>query len=378
MILQRERMPATRALNPLRFSRRALDVLVCAFLLTVFMCGAGAPASRAQEAPASSARPLTASTEIVRVDTSVLDNRGNFVGGLARSNFRILDNGTAQPVVFFTPVEAPAQVLVMLETSPAVYLIHDQHLVAAYALLDGLAADDQVALVSYDETPREVLKFTADKSALLAALNGVQYTIGMGDLNFYDSISQALDWLGPAPGKRALVILSTGLDSSPPAHWDALVSKLRSEDAVIFAVGLGGSLRGASAQEIEEAGAAGIFRRRAIRESRWRAALARHDYRRPRVFPPVRKGFRAHLSRDRFGAAPPICSRHCARARRPVSCAHRRAARRERPADECAGEKARGPRLCPRRIFGPGPVTHILRLVYSLGIHPGTQTHREG
>ena len=94
----------------------------------------------------------------------------------------------------------------MIETSPAVYLIHNQHLVAAYALLDGLAADDEVALVTYDQAPREILTFTPDKSALLAALGGVQYTIGMDDLNFYDSVSGVLDWLGPATGKRALVI----------------------------------------------------------------------------------------------------------------------------------------------------------------------------
>ena len=177
------------------------------------------------------------------MDASVLDNRGNFVGGLAQNNFRILDNGVEQPIAFFTPVEAPAQILVMIETSPAVYLIHNQHLVAAYALLDGLAAGDEVALVTYDQTPREILKFTADKSALLAALGGVQYTIGMGDLNLYDSISGALDWMGPAAGKRALVLLATGLDSSPPARWDALVRKLRAQDIVIFPVALGGPLR---------------------------------------------------------------------------------------------------------------------------------------
>jgi len=154
----------------------------------------------------------------VKVDASVLDNRGNFVGGLARGNFRILDSGTEQPIEFFTPVEAPAQVLVMIETSPAVYLIHNQHLLAAFALLDGLAADDEVALVTYDQAPRAILTFTPDKSALLAALGGIQYTIGMDDLNFYDSVSGVLDWLGPATGKRALVLLTTGLDSSPPAR----------------------------------------------------------------------------------------------------------------------------------------------------------------
>jgi VWFA-related protein len=248
-------MQAARSLNSIgtrsvfdssRLSRRTLLARFCLLLFAVVACGASASVSRAQEPSPSSPQPLTASTEIVKVDASILDNHGNFVGGLARNSFRILDNGAAQPIAFFTPVESPAQILVMMETSPAVYLIHNQHLVAAYALLDGLAADDQVALVAYDQEPREVLKFTADKSALLAALDAVQYTIGMGDLNFYDSISGALDWLGPAAGKRAVVILTTGLDSSPPAHWDALVSKLRNQDVVIFAVALGGPLRGES------------------------------------------------------------------------------------------------------------------------------------
>ena len=56
----------------------------------------------------------------------------------------------------------------MIETGPAVYLIHNEHLTAAYALLNGLDPDDQVALVAYDEAPRAILPFTPDKSVLLA------------------------------------------------------------------------------------------------------------------------------------------------------------------------------------------------------------------
>ncbi|HXO44875.1 MAG TPA: VWA domain-containing protein [Candidatus Cybelea sp.] len=222
---------------------RHLRALFFLFLAAVSICGSCVPWSRAQTSAPQAQTPLQASTELVKVDASVLDDRGNFVGGLARNNFRILDNGSNQPIAYFIPVQAPAQILVMIETSPAVYLIHNQHLVAAYALLDGLAADDEVALVTYDQSPREVLNFTPDKSALFQALGGVQYTIGMGDLNFYDSVSGVLDWLGPAAGKRALVLLTTGLDSSGPARWDALVRKLRTEDIVIFSVALGGSLR---------------------------------------------------------------------------------------------------------------------------------------
>jgi VWFA-related protein len=65
----------------------------------------------------------------------------------------------------------------------------------------------------------------------------------MGQLNFYDSVSTALDWIAPVSGKKALVLLTTGLDSSSAARWDALAQKLRARDVVIFPVALGGWLR---------------------------------------------------------------------------------------------------------------------------------------
>jgi len=196
-----------------------------------------------QESIPSVQAPIRTSSELVKVDVSVLDKHGNFVGGLEQNNFRIRDGETDQPIVFFTPVEAPAEVLVLVETSPAVYLIHNQHLFAAYALLEGLAADDQVALVTYDREPHAILAFTPDKSALVSALGQIQYTLGTTELNFFDSISTVLDWIAPVAGKKGLVILSTGLDASPAERWEALLQKLRREDVVIFPVALGGSLR---------------------------------------------------------------------------------------------------------------------------------------
>jgi len=187
-------------------------------------------------------------TQLVPIETSVLDQKGDFVSGLTQDRFRVLDNGVDVPIEFFSPVESPAEVLILLETSPAVYLIRSQHLAAAYALIEGLAPDDQVALVTYDQAPREVLSFTSDKSGVLVALNNTQYTIGMGDLRLYDSIATVLDWLAGMTGKREIVLLTTGLDSSPPSRFDDLVQKLRGEDVVIFSVALGGPLRGESAK----------------------------------------------------------------------------------------------------------------------------------
>jgi len=74
------------------------------------------PGASAQQPTANSPAPLVAATEVVKVDASVLDNQGNFVGGLSQGNFHVLDDGTPQPIVVFTPVEAPAQVLVKLNS----------------------------------------------------------------------------------------------------------------------------------------------------------------------------------------------------------------------------------------------------------------------
>ena len=198
----------------------------------------------AQQQPASNVQqPLQVTTEMVQVGVSVLGANGDFVSGLQRKNFRVLDAGNERPLVFFASTDAPAQILVMVETSPAVYLIQNQHIAAAYALLGGLAPDDQVGLVTYDQAPRAVLAFTPDKNALQAALGQIQFSVGMGELNFYDSVSTVLDWIAPVSGKKALVLLTTGLDSSSQARWDALVQKLRARDVVIFPVALGGWLR---------------------------------------------------------------------------------------------------------------------------------------
>lgn len=199
--------------------------------------------TRAQEAQARQEQhALEAKTELVKLDVTVLNRGGEFVDGLQEKSFRVLDNGVERPIVFFAPVTAPAKIVVILETSPAVYLFQDEHVAAAYALLEGLAADDEVALVTYADVARSVVPFTTNRPQLLSGIESVQYMIGQASLNLYDSISAVIEGMAAFPGKKALVLLTTGLDSSAPERWDALTQNLCKADEVIFAVGLGGSL----------------------------------------------------------------------------------------------------------------------------------------
>jgi Ca-activated chloride channel family protein len=207
------------------------------------LLGAALSCLAAQEPKPEPQERIAVRVDLVNVGVMVTDAQGNFVGDLKRENFRVLDEGVEQPLTHFAPVEAPAQVLVLVETSPAVYLIHQQHLRAAYALLEGLAADDQVALGTYDASVRLALGFTANKLAVGRTLDALHYNLGMGQLNLFDGLGLALDWLAPLPGKKAVVLLTTGLDTSGTGHWEALLQRLRASEVVILPIALGGELR---------------------------------------------------------------------------------------------------------------------------------------
>ncbi len=215
-----------------------------AFFLLFFSSVVLAEIAAAQQLASAGQQPIETSSDLVAVDVSVLDRNGNFYPGLTQKDFRVLDDGVEKPIVFFAPVEAPAHVLVLMETGPAVFLIHDQHLLALSSLLDGLAPDDKAALFVYAESVHELVPFTTDKGAVRGSIDESRYIVGMDHLNFYDSLRAVLDHFPAAPGKKAVVALSTGLDDSPSGHWDLLEKKLRADDVVVFAVGLGGPLRG--------------------------------------------------------------------------------------------------------------------------------------
>jgi Ca-activated chloride channel homolog len=212
-------------------------------VITLAVASGGALVSRSQEPHPPTGSVIEVSTDLVRVPVTVTGKNSALIGDLQESNFRILEDGNPVAIKFFASTEAPAQVLVLVETGPAVYLIEREHLIAAYSLLGGLAPTDRVALATYDQSARLLLPFTTDKIMLSRAMGGLEYTLGMANLNFYDSVAASLDSLAALPGKRAMVVLSTGLDSTSEDRWNALEAKLRTSDVTIFPVALGGSLR---------------------------------------------------------------------------------------------------------------------------------------
>jgi Ca-activated chloride channel family protein len=217
-------------------SPAALRLLVLLFLAPTAL-------TQAQQGASRQSKPIRVSVDRVNVGVIVTDARGKFVAGLRREDFHIFDDGAEQPLTDFAAIEEPAQILLLVESGPAVYFLESSHLQAAHALLDGLSPGDRVAVVKYDRAPQLLLDFSADKQAATAALVNVRFNLGFGTLNLSRSLSTVLDWLAKTQGKKTIVLLSTGFDTSPPTQPEAVLARLGTGDVRILAISLSGALR---------------------------------------------------------------------------------------------------------------------------------------
>lgn len=186
---------------------------------------------------------LRVEVALVNVDVVVTDAAGRFVAGLAQKNFRIFEDGVEQEITHFASTEAPLTLALLVETSPAVYLIRYDYLVALYALLDQLKPDDTVALARYDQHWQLVCNFTRDKALLYQRLRTSDYALGMAELNLFDALAHSVDWLAPLAARKSLLLITTGLDTRSQTPWPALQEKVRRSDLTVFAVATGSLLR---------------------------------------------------------------------------------------------------------------------------------------
>lgn len=212
----------------------------------LFLVLANVPPSYGQQAnPREPQATIRIKVDRVNVGVIVTDGAGKFVEGLRRDDFHVFDNGVEQPLTNFAAVEEPAQVLLLIEAGPAVYLLESGHVFAAYALLRGLSPDDRVAVVKYAEAPEGLLDFTPDKQAAAAALEQLHFNLGFGQLSLTWSVSRVLEWLTRIQGKKAIILLSTGVDTSPVNQPAMALEQLRTGEVRLFAVSLSGGLQAA-------------------------------------------------------------------------------------------------------------------------------------
>lgn len=184
---------------------------------------------------------LRIETRLVNLNVKAMERGGQPLTNLKQEDFVVYEDGIKQDVAHFKPVNAPVNLILLLDLSGSTKQKRKAMHQAAARFIDALPAQDRIAVVAFTRRYRTLMDFSNDKLALKAALkeiNGIA-----GGTAFYDSLWQAIDQLKSlGDARKAVVVLTDGEDESlisdkeTTHNFDQLLGRVAEEDVTIYPI----------------------------------------------------------------------------------------------------------------------------------------------
>jgi Ca-activated chloride channel family protein len=191
--------------------------------------------SAAQEA---SSQPLFKSAvERVALTAVVRDSRGKLVKDLKARDFELVDSGRLRPLIGVWSEPSPASVAILMDSSGSMATKMDLGRATAEAFVAGLQPGvDETALYSFDTELKEITAFSKD----LAATGGAwQATRAYGATSLWDAIAATAQQVSRRQQRRALLVITDGVDSASRLTSSEVSSIASSLDVPVYVVVIG-------------------------------------------------------------------------------------------------------------------------------------------
>lgn len=190
----------------------------------------------AQGVGAASQPVFTSSITHVEVYATVTDAQGRPIEGLHRDDFVLLEDGVRQEITAFAAGAFPAAVALAIDRS---FSMRGRPLslarTAARAFLGSLRPDDRVMLLGISGQVEVLAPLARDRTAAFEALARLD---PWSTTALHDALIQSMDLLDDQTGRRAIVVLSDGVDRYSSASAADVVSRARRSDVLIYTVAI--------------------------------------------------------------------------------------------------------------------------------------------
>ncbi len=171
-----------------------------------------------------------------------VEEQGKLVSGLGPDNFRLFEDGQSRPFQLAKP-ETPASVVLLLEYSRSSwpYLNDIEHAIQGF--MDHAPEGNWYALATYSHDLSIDVDFTKQIGRISQAFNELPEP-EWDDAEAYDAVYKTLDIMDRLPGRRVLILISSGLDSFSRHTLGDVQKKIEETNVVVYGLGLGSLFRG--------------------------------------------------------------------------------------------------------------------------------------
>lgn len=173
--------------------------------------------------------------------------KGELITDLQKEDFKIFEDGTEQRVLDFYKETRPISLAILIDTSGSMRdKIKEVH-AAAGAFAESLRDIDQALVIDFDDNVFLIQELTSDREALKEA---IESTEPIGATSLYDALHATYRKIGHMDGRKAIVVLSDGEDTSSQFGFKRVLEEAKTNNTMIFTIGLGGGAGGGPRREV--------------------------------------------------------------------------------------------------------------------------------
>ena len=225
--------------------------LGCAVLAVALVVTSEAAADRTLQAPQEPRPTFHAGVARVTLNVVVRDGRERPITGLKLADFQVFDEGQLVGISDFRPEDQPISIAIVIDTSGSMRLADRMARArqAAQLLATGLRqGQDEIALFTFDLNLHERTPFSSDLAALTKELDRIA---PFGSTALHDAIAATARRSVERPtGRRAVVAITDGIDTSSELTASLASSIASSIDVPVYILGVDDSLESIEVAEV--------------------------------------------------------------------------------------------------------------------------------
>ncbi len=183
---------------------------------------------------------------MVNLLASVKDKKGELNPDLKQSDFQVLEDGRQQMIKYFArQTDLPLTLGLLIDTSMSQDKVLDAERSACFRFLDQVLRprQDKVFITQFDSriiTRQELTGSWKDLNDSLSQVNTpsrseLSNNIGTGT-RVFDTIVESAKLMAPLQGRKALMILSDGVDTDSEGTLDGAIEAALKSDVLIYTI----------------------------------------------------------------------------------------------------------------------------------------------